>query len=100
MAGAYVSAVNLSEVVAKLIDHGISEADTLAILGSLELAIVPFDQGAAQVAGFLRAATRGLGLSLGDRACLALGLLEKRAVLTADKAWTGIIEGLEIVQIR
>ena len=68
MAGAAMSAVNLSEVIAKLADEG---APGSAIRNSIEtvgLDIAEFDANDALVAGLLRPATRAAGLSLGDRA--------------------------------
>ena len=44
---------------------------------------------------------RAAGLSLGDRACLALGRTLARKVLTADRAWKGLaIDGVEVELIR
>lgn len=73
LSGAAVSAVNLSEVIAKLSERGMPEAAIRTALEGLGLDVRPFDTAMAYSAGTLRAATRGLGLSLGDRACLALG---------------------------
>jgi len=50
--------------------------------------------------GRLRPATRGLGLSLGDRACLALGLRLGLPALTADGAWAGVSVGVRVELIR
>ena len=84
---AVVSAVNLSEVVAKLADAG-GTADMIdAALEALQLQVVPFDRAQAQFSGYLRAPTRRLGLSLGDRACLALGRSREAIVLTCDASW-------------
>ena len=69
---AFVSAANLSEVVAKLIDRGLEGGEALADLRELDFEVVAFDRGQAERAGLLRATTREAGLSLGDRACLAL----------------------------
>ena len=81
-----VSAVNASELVAKLTEQGIPENTVQDILAALELTVIPFDEAQGLVAGYLRAATKHLGLSLGDRACLALGLQTHGLVVTADKA--------------
>ena len=69
--GALVCSVNLSEVVAKLTELGMPEPDIRVAL-SLGLEVVAFDEALAYSAGALRPATRPAGLSLGDRACLAL----------------------------
>ena len=64
------------------------------------LAIRPFDESLAVEAGFLRPATRQYGLSLGDRACLALALRERIPVVTADRAWSQLDLGIDIQVIR
>jgi PIN domain nuclease of toxin-antitoxin system len=48
----------------------------------------------------MREKTRSGGLSLADKACLALGRATGLAVLTADKVWMELGLGLEIRLIR
>ena len=97
---AVISSVNLSEVVAKLAEGGVTEADIEEILSNLNLEVVPFSQEQALRAGILRPSTKSLGLSLGDRACLALGLYLKLPILTADKLWSNLNLAIEIRLIR
>ena len=97
---AVISSVNLSEVVAKLAEGGVTEADIEEILSNLNLEVVPFSQEQALRAGILRPSTKSLGLSLGDRACLALGLYLKLPILTADKLWSNLNLAVEIRLIR
>ena len=97
---AFISSVNLSEVVAKLAEGGVTEADIEEILSNLNLEVVPFSQEQALRAGILRPSTKSLGLSLGDRACLALGLYLKLPILTADKLWSNLNLAVEIRLIR
>ncbi|CDM96204.1 MAG: type II toxin-antitoxin system VapC family toxin [Limnospira sp. PMC 1291.21] len=97
---ATISTINLSEVIAKLAEIGISETEILQILSDLNLKIVPFDEPQAQIAGMLRPMTKPLGLSLGDRACLALGLVLNQPVITADRQWSQLNLNLEIRVIR
>jgi ribonuclease VapC len=59
-----------------------------------------FDAGHAKTAGSLITQTRPLGLSLGDRACLALGLALKTPVYTADQSWRHLKLGIRIYVIR
>ena len=84
---ASISTVNLAEVHSKLVARGLRPADAweaaLAPIGE----IIPFTTEHARLAGDLIAQTRPLGLSLGDRACLALALALKLPVYTADKSW-------------
>ncbi len=102
LTGAVMSAVNLSEVVAKLSDFGMAEAEVREIIEPLGVEVVAFDEAAAFVAGLLRRESRRAGLSLGDRACLALGRARRLPVLTADIAWSTIDFGsdVEIVMLR
>ncbi len=61
---------------------------------------VAFTVEHARTASSLVVQTRGLGLSLGDRACLALGLALKAPVYTADKSWRSLKVGVRIHIIR
>ena len=97
---ASVSAVNLSEVAGKLFDLGMPERDVREAIDALGLEIHPFDREMAFEAGLLRRATSRQGLSLGDRACLALGKMLGRPVLTADRSWRAVRAGVRIRVIR
>lgn len=86
--GARISAVNVSEVMTKLVDLGMPEDTVDAIVEGLQLTVVPFEMAHARASARLRTLTRAAGLSLGDRACLALaGQLDVPA-LTTDRAWS------------
>lgn len=98
--GAAISTVNLSEVVSKLTERGVPEQAVRAALEEIELEIHPFSEDLAYRTGFLRLATRSLGLSLGDRACLALGQQLTAVVLTTDRNWCELDLGIEIRAIR
>lgn len=88
----HVSAVNLAEVVAKMVDLGMSDTLIGQVLEPLHLRVAAFDAEQARASGALRRKTRDLGLSLGDRACLALAEQLGAAALTTDRAWTSITE--------
>ena len=92
--GASMSTVNLSEVLSKLVDRGVSVDRSLSDLreaGILDLLeIVDFTASLAREAARLREHTRDLGLSLGDRSCLALGILRRVPVFTADSLWAKV----------
>ena len=83
-----ISAVNLSEVVAKLTDGGMPESAIEDALRSLPLKVIALDETQAYSVGMLRAPTRPVGLSLGDRACLNLARSKGLTAITADRAWT------------
>lgn len=87
---AVISAVSLAEVATKLNELGADATTARALLASLHLSVVPFDESMAFATGALRAATRGQGLSLGDRACLALSISRSATALTTDKAWAEV----------
>lgn len=97
---AVVSAVNLSEVVGKLLETGMPRAEAENILGGLGLEVLPFDEAAAWNAGALRTGTKKAGLSLGDRACLALAKELDLPALTADSAWAKTPAGVEVRLVR
>jgi PIN domain nuclease of toxin-antitoxin system len=98
--GAYLSAVNAAEVAAKLVDGGFDADDAGRSLIRLGARIVPFEQGDVVPAAHLRAATRSAGLSLGDRACLALAERLSAIALTADRAWTELDLSIQVRLIR
>jgi ribonuclease VapC len=97
-----LSAANHTEVLTKLLDKGLSPQDAATVMTSVELRIVAFDAAQSADAAWLRTATRKVGLSLGDRACLALARAEGAAVLTADKPWLQIAQavGVQVACIR
>jgi PIN domain nuclease of toxin-antitoxin system len=99
-AGAAISTVNLAEVAGKLTEAGMSAEATMAAIESLELDIVAFDQPLAIRTGSLRPMTRALGLSLGDRACVALAEQLGLPILTSDRTWVDAVPGLEVRLIR
>ncbi|TFU26275.1 hypothetical protein [Thermus tengchongensis] len=69
-------------------------------LVAMGLEVLPFTLEEALEAGALDPLTRPLGLSLGDRACLAAGRVRGLAVLTADRTWAGVVPGVEVVVVR
>jgi ribonuclease VapC len=98
--GAGIGAVNLSEVVAKLDEDGVPEAEIRRAVGRLELDVHAFDAAQAYAAGVLRRTTRSLGLSFGDRACLALAQRLGALALTADRSWSRLQIGVAVEVIR
>ena len=100
---AYMSAVNLCEVLTKLDDAGwLANADAAKKLQSAldAIKVLPFDERAARVTAALRRMTRKAGLSLGDRACLAMGLIRRVLVLTTDTIWAELDLGIAVEPIR
>jgi ribonuclease VapC len=95
-----VSTVNLAEVKSKLILKGLAPGDAWAAALSFSNEIFSFDSEQASIAGGLVEFTRPYGLSLGDRACLALALVLDAPVYTTDKAWAKLDLGLRIHLLR
>ena len=89
LAESAISAVNLTEVGAKLLEAGMDEANAriaVSVLGIGEVA--DFDEDLAWETAKLRPLTKQHGLSLGDRACLALAIKLNVPAVTADKQWS------------
>lgn len=95
-----VSAVNLAEVHAKLIQHGASARDAWQVARASAEEIIDFDEEQSKISGDLVKETNAFGLSLGDRACLALGIKLKAPIYTADRAWKGLKISVPIHVIR
>jgi len=98
--GAFISTVNWCEVVQKLRARSIDDkavGENLEILG---LRFLPFTRQHAGKAGELWSITAAFGLSLGDRACLATGIIENMPVMTADQVWQKLPLPLTIELIR
>jgi ribonuclease VapC len=104
--GAAISAVNWAEVLSKLIETGgdpetaAMRALTISDLGAGGLTLVGFDDEQARVVARLRNKTRSLGLSLADRAALALAQLRGLPVLTTDRAWRALRLAVKVEVIR
>lgn len=96
----YISSVNLAEVLSRLLRDG---ADLDRVSLDLELAgltVVPFDRNQARRAAELVPSTQSAGLSLGDRACLALAIELGLPAMTADRVWATLELDVEIQLIR
>lgn len=100
LSAAASSTVNLAEVQGKLVDRGLSPDDAWEATLSPIREAVSFTPEHARLAGDLVGQARPLGLSLGDRACLALGLALKAPVYTADRSWKNLKVGIRIHVIR
>ncbi len=98
--GAHLSAVNAAEVAAKLVDGGLDAEGAGQSLERLGAWVVPFEAADVVPTAFIRAATRTAGLSLGDRACLALALRLSVPALTADRQWRDLQLDVEVRMIR
>ena len=95
-----ISSVNWCEAFGKLLSAGVNGAEVRARMSRTRIAVIPFDRSDAEAAGELLVPTRAHGLSLADRACLALAARLGVPAVTADRAWIDLDVGVEIVSIR
>ncbi len=85
-----VSSINVAEVLTKLVERNIRLKDALEDFLKLGLEIIEFDVKQAAKVAELRPVTKHLGLSLGDRSCMALAISENVTAVTADKIWSSL----------
>lgn len=85
-----VSAVNLAEILTKLTEKGHDTSSAMEAFTLLQLDVSSFDVAQALKAAELRPLTKHLGLSLGDRSCLALAILQNATAVTADRDWSSL----------
>jgi PIN domain nuclease of toxin-antitoxin system len=95
-----LSAVNLTEVVTNLVRQGTDPALARVVVERLGCETVPVGFELSFRAGTLELETRALGLSLGDRFCLALAEQEGVPAMTADRAWARLTLPVAITMIR
>lgn len=100
LAESCMSTVNYCEVLGKLIDAGMPEQDARESVELLNVEIVGFDADLARLAAVLRPKTKNLGLSLGDRSCLALALSRRNTAVTCERVWPKLKVGVKIELIR
>ena len=100
LGSACISAVNLSETIVKLAEYGKPVEEIVSHIDLLQIPVVAFDVELARMAASLREPTRAAGLSLGDRACLALALKKGLPALTTEKAWLECKVGVKVIKIR
>ena len=94
--GVTMSAINLAEVVAKLSEAGMGADRIREAIDLLAIHIADFDADTAYQTGLLRPRTRAAGLSLGDRACLALAQRLGVPAVTTDRAWERLALGVGV----
>lgn len=95
-----ISAVNLAEIVGKLQDRGLGDSEIDELIALLDLDTRILDKEGAVFMGKLRQTTKHAGLSLGDRACLALAHSIGATAITMDRAWKSLDIGVAIEVAR
>ena len=98
---AVISSVNLSEVMSVLIRSGMPKEIANEIIKSSITDTIPFSRTEAELAGELISHTKSLGLSLGDRACIATSIIHNLELYSADQAWQKLnIKNLQLKLVR
>ncbi len=97
---ATASAVNLAEVQTILVREGGDPDESWSLAVDPLPWIEPFTAEQARIAGSLIQKTSSLGLSLGDRACLALAIALDAPVYTTDRLWKKLKLGIPINVLR
>jgi PIN domain nuclease of toxin-antitoxin system len=98
--GAAISTVNLAEVYSKIVSEGWNLQYAISNIKALGLVIHSFEEDEAKICAELYSVGKSLGLSLGDRACLGLGLKLGLPILTADKTWSKLNLEIDIRILR
>jgi ribonuclease VapC len=97
---AAISAVNVVEVITRLIQKGGGLAQAKLAFEKLEVPVIPLDIIDAMNAAALITQTKAHGLSLGDRVCLATARRLCIPVVTADREWKKVHAGVTVRCIR
>jgi ribonuclease VapC len=100
LADSCIGAVNYCEVLGKLIDAGLPENEARESVELLNVEVINFDPELALLAAALRPMTKTIGLSLGDRSCLALAKARSNTAVTAESAWAKLKIGVNIELVR
>lgn len=100
IAEACIGSVNWSEVAQKITQKGMDVEAVRGLLGELGLTIEPFSVDQAEFAAQLWEKGKQYGLSLADRACLALAMQHETTVMTADRAWSELTLNIDMQLIR
>jgi PIN domain nuclease of toxin-antitoxin system len=98
--GARMSTVNLTEVLSRFVRDGVPTDDALKLIAATPVEWTSFDHDQAYLAATLVTRTRAAGLSLADRACLALALATDDVAVTTDRVWADLDLGIRIEVVR
>lgn len=98
---AIISSVNIAEVYKYCIEvQNLTKDEANSLIKLADIKIVDFSEEQALITAELVHKTKLYGLSLGDRACIALAMLKNHPVLTCDKIWQKVDVGLEFIMAR
>ena len=94
-----VGRINVTEILTKLIERGSALDEAVENFNELGIPVIELDETQSKRIAELRPLTKHLGLSLGDRACLALSIQSNAIATTADRNWSEL-DFCEIETIR
>ena len=97
---ALISAVNYAEVVECITRLGYANEEIKVVLQKFPFKVISLNHSLAEAIGLMSRETKKYGLSLGDRACLALAIDKQLPVLTADRVWANLDVPIEVKQLR
>lgn len=100
LADSVISSVNWAEVVQKMLALGANVDNMLEEFQAIGMRVEPFSAKDGEITGRLWSQTKAYGLSLGDRACLSLGIRLDAAVLTGDRTWQSLNLPIDIQLVR
>ncbi len=95
-----MSSVNMAEVLGRFERDGHAPRQVAQALRSTSIEFVDFDENHAEMVATLVPTTQPYGLSLADRACLALAASRGIPAITADRVWADIKLGVDVQLIR
>jgi ribonuclease VapC len=95
-----ISSVNWCEAYGRLRAAGVDGEALRLQMAQTGIAVIAFDSNDAEASGELLPHTRAHGLSLADRACVALAARLGLPAVTADRIWKTLDLGVEIICIR
>jgi PIN domain nuclease of toxin-antitoxin system len=98
--GGLLSTVSLAEIHTRLLLDGRPADFAWNRILSMGFEVCFFDDEQARLAAEMIGKTRPFGLSLGDRACLALAIQRKAKVYTTDRVWKNFALGIDVEVIR
>ena len=93
---AIISAVNVAEVLAKLVQKGMPDRVAVEAFQALNIEVAPF--GLSEALSSMKFVHPAL--SLGDRACLATATLKGAPAVTADTIWKNVATTVNVVCVR
>ncbi len=98
---AIISSVNIAEVYKYCIDsQNLTKDEARSLVKLIDIKIINFDEEQAIITAELINKTKQYGLSLGDRACIALAILKNLSIITCDKIWQKADVGVKFIMAR